>query len=125
MRTSRPPRVKGPDVQGRPDLAQRPAKVPVGVPAIRAVEAEDQAHGGGLSRPVQAEKANGAARPDIEAELVDGDHRAVPLSQAANLDHRPASFRSWLARNAEASHSRARCDEENGPLPMMMAVSCQ
>jgi hypothetical protein len=51
----RPARVEGPGFQQSSGLAQRPAKLTVGlaadagVPGVRGVQAEDHAHGGGLA----------------------------------------------------------------------------
>ena len=63
--------------------------------AGRAVEAEDQAHRGGLAGAVGAEEAGDPAGRDVEVEMVDGGRRPVPFREAACLDHRAVPSRGW------------------------------
>jgi hypothetical protein len=75
------------------DLPQWPRVVPVG-PAVHGhpaccwgVEAEDQAHGGGLAGAVGPQEAGDLVRGHGEGEVVDGQRVAVALGQAGGLDH--------------------------------------
>ena len=88
-----PPRVhrfgleQGPDLPQGPRQVVVPASVDGDAPAVGAVEPHDHAHGGGLPRPVGAEKARDLSGPDLEGEVVDRHRAAEVLGQAAGLDH--------------------------------------
>jgi hypothetical protein len=51
------------------------------------VQAHEHAHGGRLAGAVRAEEAGDLARPDGEADAVDGGLRAVPLGEVLSSDH--------------------------------------
>jgi hypothetical protein len=75
------------------DLAHRVAVLDVrhavdqGSPGGRAVESEDQSHGGGLTGAIRAEEAGYPARCDLDSEPVDSGLLAEPLGQAGERDH--------------------------------------
>jgi hypothetical protein len=54
---------------------------------VGGVQAQDQAHGGGLAGPVRPEEAGDDAGADVEAQLIDRRYRAVALGQGVGLDH--------------------------------------
>jgi hypothetical protein len=58
------------------------------------VQAEDHPHGGGLAGAIRAEEAGDHAGPAGEAEVIDGEDRAVAFGEIAGLDHRVLSLRS-------------------------------
>ena len=86
-------RVEGLSFEQRADLAERERQVTVGAAGdldravVGRVQAQDQAHGGGLAGPVRPEEAGDDARADVEAQLVDRRYLAVALGQAVGLDH--------------------------------------
>src|SRR5262249_33155532 len=114
-----PARMYRPGVQQRTHLAQRGAQAAVRAAADRRaarvgpVQAEDDAHRGGLARAVRADKAGDLTGADGEGEAVDGDRAAVPLAQLTYLDirlhagrlggrvgpGRHADARSWHSRS--------------------------
>src|ERR1700758_2242698 len=77
----------------RADLAERKPQVVVCAAGdldravVGRVQAQDEAHGGGLAGPVRPEEAGDDAGADVEAQLIDRCYRAVALSQGVSLDH--------------------------------------
>ncbi len=93
VRTRRSGRMKRPGLELRAHLPQRPGEIVVGPPAdrgpagIRPVQAQDHPHRRGLARAVRTEEPGHRARLHGKAKVVDGPHWAVPLAEAADLDH--------------------------------------
>ncbi len=87
------PAVQRAGLEHRAHLVQRAPDVRVGAAvdqhraAGRPVQAEDHPHRGRLAGAVGSEEAGDDAGTDVEAELVDGPHRAVVLAQPACTDH--------------------------------------
>ncbi|CAI7979561.1 hypothetical protein FRAHR75_650004 [Frankia sp. Hr75.2] len=75
------------------DVAQRVAQAAVGmavdegVTGVGPVEAEDDAHGGGLARAVRADEPGDLPRPDGEGHPVEGDGSAEPFAQPVHSNH--------------------------------------
>jgi len=87
------PAVHRPGLQQRSDLAQRCRQPAVG-PAVDArltaggrVQAEDQAHGGGLAGAVGSEEPGDPAGPDLERQPINGELGTVAFGQVPNFDH--------------------------------------
>ena len=88
-----PARVDRAGVEQRTDLAQRfgvrrerPA-VHERLPGGGSVEAEHHPHRRRLAGAVGAEEAGDQPLLDVEAQVVDGHHVAVPLGESSYLDH--------------------------------------
>ncbi len=79
-------------VEQYPDVAKWIVQSRVGPPSDRggaaggAVEAEDQPHGGGLTRPVRPEEAGDPAGPHTERETVHSAGSAVVLGELVDFD---------------------------------------
>jgi len=86
--------VEGFCLEQRADLAERERQVVVAAAfdrdgaVVGCVQAQDQAHGGGLAGPVRPEEAGHEAGTDVEGEMIDRCYLAVALGQAVGLDHR-------------------------------------
>jgi hypothetical protein len=99
--------VEGSGFGQRTDLAERERQVVITAAfdrdraVVRRVQAQDQAHGGGLAGPVRPEEAGDDAGTDLEAQLIDRRYLAVALGQAVGLDHgSPPSRGCWLLQPA-------------------------
>jgi hypothetical protein len=90
---SRTARLEGAGVEQRPGVPQRVLKRPVGTAAdqgrsgIGAVEAEDDAHRGGLARAVRPGEARDPARGGGEGHAVQRLGRPVPFAELFDFDH--------------------------------------
>jgi hypothetical protein len=56
--------------------------------SVCSQDAEHDAHRGGLAGPVAPDEAEDLPRPDLEAQVVDGDRVAIPLRDARDLEGR-------------------------------------
>jgi hypothetical protein len=80
-------------LQDRTDLMQRLGQVQVDLPVddgralVGPHQAEQHPQRGRLPGTVRAEEADHRAALDLEAQVVDREHRPEPLGQAAHLDH--------------------------------------
>src|SRR5208337_4226668 len=77
------------------DLVQRITQLDVALAfdrrsALRgSIKAEDDAHGGRLTRSVRSEKPGNHARENLKVEVVDGERVLVALGEVFDFDHVP------------------------------------
>src|SRR5581483_3776301 len=75
--------------------------VPDNLTRVLDERAEEHAHRRRLARAVAADESEELARPDVEAQVVDGLQLAEPLAQSAKLEARPRQRRAQPARRTD------------------------
>ena len=92
--------VRGPRLQQHPDGAQRIGNIPVrpaadaGVPGVRPVQADQQAHRRGLPGPVRPQESRHLSRSHRERQMVHGEPSAVAFAEIARFNHGDTSSRT-------------------------------